>query len=54
MLLTVEQVAEVLKTSTKTARKLIARKELPVIRLGRLLRVSLEDLERYIASRRYS
>ena len=53
-LLTIQQVAETLKISSKTVRKLIGTKALPVIRLGRSLRVDLEDLERYIASRRFA
>ena len=45
-------VAQRLNVSCKTVRRLIARHELPVHRIGRLLRVSEIDLDNYIASRR--
>lgn len=51
-LLTVDQIAEILNESTKTTRRRIKSGELPHIRLGRLVRVLPDDLERYIASRR--
>jgi excisionase family DNA binding protein len=51
-LLTIDGTAEILNSSPKTVRRLIAAKELPVIRLGRLIRIHVNDLERLIASRR--
>jgi excisionase family DNA binding protein len=47
-LLTVEQVAERLSVSTRTVRRLIDSGELPAHRMGRMVRVSVDDLERYI------
>ena len=51
-LLDVNAVAQRLNVSSKTVRRLIARCELPVHRIGRLLRVSEIDLDNYVASRR--
>lgn len=48
----VEDVARILKCSNKTVRRLIERGDLPAHRFGRLLRVSPDDLRRYIASHR--
>jgi excisionase family DNA binding protein len=47
-MLTVADVAERLKASTKTIRRRIALRELHAHRLGRLLRVSEDDLELYV------
>jgi excisionase family DNA binding protein len=41
-LLTVEQVAGAVQTSPRTVRRLIANKKLPVIRIGRLIRIRPE------------
>ena len=38
-LLTVKDVAEVLQLSTRTVRRMIAAKQIPIIRLGRSVRV---------------
>lgn len=51
-LLTVEEVADVLRTSTKTVRRRISVGDLPCIRDGRLVRVLADDLERYLAAHR--
>ena len=51
-LLSLEDTAEVLGCSMKTLRRLIEAKKLPVVRLGRLIRVHPEDLARLIAGHR--
>ena len=51
-LLDLEQVAQVLGTCTRIVRRLINKKELPAIRIGKLLRVHPRDLARYIATNR--
>jgi excisionase family DNA binding protein len=53
-LLTVDAVAEHLGSSTRHVRRLIERGLLPVHRLGRLVRVSPDDLARLIAASRES
>ena len=47
-LLTVEEVAERLSVSVRTVRRLIDGGELPAHRMGRMVRVSVDDLDRYI------
>lgn len=47
-LLTVDDVADALQSSTKTVRRLIELGDLPHARIGRLVRVRPEDLERFI------
>lgn len=51
-LLDLEQVGQVLGTCTRTVRRIINKKELPAIRIGKLLRVHPRDLARYIAVNR--
>ena len=51
-LLSLPAACEVLGCSMKTLRRLIDAKTLPVIRLGRLVRVHPEDLTRLIAGHR--
>jgi excisionase family DNA binding protein len=46
-------VAERLDVSARTVRRLIAAGELPVHRIGRSVRVSADDLARFLAARRY-
>jgi excisionase family DNA binding protein len=53
-LLTVDAVAEHLGSSTRHVRRLIERGLLPVHRLGRLVRVSPDDLARLLAASRES
>ena len=48
----IDEVAAILKVSSKTVRREIDRGSLPAHRFGRLLRVSSDDLRRYIAARR--
>ncbi len=51
-LLTVNEVAELLQVSSKTARRWIELQELRTHRLGRQLRVSEEDLAAFLGQRR--
>lgn len=51
-LLGVEDAAEFLACSPRMVRELWARRELPGVRVGRLVRFSRCDLEAYIAARR--
>ena len=51
-LLSVAQVAQRLVVSTKSVRRLIDRGELPVHRIGNLLRISEVDLELFLRARR--
>lgn len=53
-LLTVPEVAEAMKVSEKTVRRLIKRGDLPAYRLGERgqLRVEERELERYVESQR--
>jgi excisionase family DNA binding protein len=46
-------VARRLDVSVRTVRRLIAAGELPVHRIGRAVRVSADDLARFLAARRY-
>lgn len=50
-LLTVADVMELLSISRTTAYGLIARGELPVIRVGRAVRVHPQDLDRFLTAR---
>ena len=47
-LLTAQEMADVLHVSKATAYNLMQRGEIPSVRMGRLVRVRLGDLERYI------
>jgi len=51
-LLTAQDVAHLLKISERKAYSLMERGELPIIQIGRLVRVTPEDLKNYIQSRR--
>jgi excisionase family DNA binding protein len=53
-LLTVAQAAELLQLSTPTLRRRIREGELPVLRLGALVRIYPADLEEYVARSRSS
>jgi len=48
----VEVVAQRLGVASKTVRRMIARGELPVHRIGKLLRISDDDLVEYLTKRR--
>ena len=50
MVYTIEEVADILKVSTTTVRKLIKEKKLKVTRVGMQLRVRKEDLDRFLES----
>ena len=47
-LLKSEEVAEILQVSKAHAYVLMKRGEIPSVRIGKIVRVRLEDLERYI------
>jgi excisionase family DNA binding protein len=51
-LLTLQEAAAILRISIKTLRRRIAAGQLSAIRDGRMLRITLAELERYIAERR--
>ena len=53
-LLTIDDVADQLAASTRHVRRLIARGELPAHRIGRLVRVSPDDLARFLAASRHA
>jgi excisionase family DNA binding protein len=48
LLLTVTDVAEVLRLSVRSVRRLIAEKKLRVVRIGHAVRVRPEDLQSFI------
>ena len=50
MVYTLEEVAELLKVSVQTVRKLIKEKRLRAVRIGVQLRVRKEDLDRFLES----
>ena len=47
-LLTGEEVAEILNVSTSFAYRMMRRGDIPTVRLGRAVRVRIEDLEDFI------
>jgi len=51
-LLSIEQVADLLNVSTKTVRRLITKEHLRFHRIGRIIRVSWEDLRSYLNATR--
>jgi excisionase family DNA binding protein len=53
-LLTVAQVADILQVCTRSVRRIIARNDLVVHRIGRQHRITQSDLETYIKVRRRS
>jgi excisionase family DNA binding protein len=44
-----EEVAHILKVTVKTAHRLMIRRKLPVVKVGRFLRVKASDLNSYMA-----
>jgi excisionase family DNA binding protein len=48
MYYTIEEVAELLRVSTPTVRKLIKEKRLKAVRVGVQLRIKKEDLDRFL------
>ena len=53
-LLTADDVAEHIGSSTRHVRRLIERGELPIIRIGKLVRITPDDLARLVAASRES
>ena len=51
-LLTANEVAEILGVSRSKAYRMMRIKELPTISIGKNVRVSVEDLEKYISQNR--
>ncbi len=51
-LLTLGDVAEYLRVSPRTVRRLVSRHRLPCVRLGRVLRFSPADLLRFVEARK--
>lgn len=47
-IMTVEEVADYLRLSTKTIRRMIQQKELPSLRVGGSIRIARLDLETYM------
>lgn len=52
--LTAEEVADQLRVSTMTVYRLIERRELPAVRVGRQVRVAATDLDEFLAANRTS
>ncbi len=50
VLMNIPSAADQLQISERTLRRLIAAGELPIVRVGRQIRIRTEDLERYIKS----
>ena len=50
-LLKSDEVAEILQVSKAHAYVLMKRGEIPTVRIGKIVRVRLEDLERYITEK---
>lgn len=51
-LLTLREVAELLRVSEKSVRRLVAYRRLPCVRIGRALRFQSSDVLRWISARR--
>ena len=51
-LLTADEVAERLHTTTRFVRRLIAERRIPFVKLGKFVRISTADLDRYVAASR--
>ncbi len=49
---TIDETAELFNTSSRTVRRLIESRVLPVHRLGRLVRISDEDIAAFLAANR--
>ena len=52
ILLTGKEVAQLLRVSRSKAYGLMRRKEVPIVQIGRCVRVQIEDLEEYILTHR--
>jgi excisionase family DNA binding protein len=51
-LLTIAEVAERLGTTTRFIRRLVAERRIPYVKLGKFVRISLGDLDEFIAAGR--
>lgn len=51
-LLTVGEVAAVLRLSNKTVQRLVASRRLPCVRIGRRVRFTVADVLRFVAARK--
>ena len=51
-LMTLVEVADYLRVSAKTIRRLVAGRKLPCIRLGRVLRFQPADVDRWVEARK--
>ena len=49
-ILTIEELADLLKVSTRTIRRIVKRRELPYIRIGRQLRFRRESIDAWLDS----
>ena len=52
MMLTVDQAAERLGTSTRFIRRLRAERRIPIVKLGKHIRIDSNDLDAYITASR--
>jgi excisionase family DNA binding protein len=50
MYYTIEEVADILRVSPQTVRKLIKEKQLKAVRIGVQLRIKKEELDRFLES----
>jgi excisionase family DNA binding protein len=53
-LLKIPEAAEILKMGRSTVYKLISTKELPSIRIGRMIRISREDIDKFLSDHHVS
>jgi len=51
-LMTLPEFARYIAASTRTARRIVSRSEIPAFKIGAGLRVRLSDVERYVESHR--
>jgi excisionase family DNA binding protein len=51
-LLTADEAAARLNTTTRFVRRLIAERRIPFIKLGKFVRISTDDLDRFVAAGR--
>lgn len=51
-LLTIAEVADLLRCTRRTVERLIARRELHTLKIGRAVRIELVELERFLSVRR--
>jgi excisionase family DNA binding protein len=51
-LLTLREVAQFLRVSEKTVRRLVIGRRIPCVRIGRVLRFQVADLSRFVEARK--